>query len=474
MAKLAFAFLQKPNELWVRVLQAKYFREIGGEFRLRNLASQSGVWKGISKAWGVMLEGARSGIGNGRETPFWTGKWIDSGKKLIDQVVFNPDQLDISARVRDLVAADGEWDHRDEDTWVWGCENNGKFSIRSAYDIITCPVNPRPDTAWDLVWRWSGPCRIQHFLWLVAHEKILTNLERSRRHLSDSVNFPRCSTTAEFVLHVVRDCSFASQVWDLMELSRSEAIRNEQNVDSWLKEVLKHPRSLDIGILCWYLWKARNELIFKQVIQTPQSIAAKTSVWSNTVKAALGDTRGQVVIPTRRNADICWEPGPPSWHILNSDGSVIPQSGSAAAGGVVRDESGRAVAAYSVNLGRCSITRAELRGILVGLDVVWDIRIRKVAVQVDSKVAISLISEPGEPCHHHAGEVVAIRKLLQRDWEVTISHVYREGNKIADYLASIGHGLPPGTHPISISDCNLGFYLRYGCMGISEPRIIHS
>ncbi|CAN1767634.1 Putative ribonuclease H protein At1g65750 [Linum perenne] len=305
---------------------------------------------------------------------------------------------------------------RDEDTWVWGCENNGKFSIRSAYDIITCPVNPRPDTAWDLVWRWSGPCRIQHFLWLVAHEKILTNLERSRRHLSDSVNFPRCSTTAEFVLHVVRDCSFASQVWDLME----------------------------------------------------------TSVWSNTVKAALGDTRGQVVIPTRRNADICWEPGPPSWHILNSDGSVIPQSGSAAAGGVVRDESGRAVAAYSVNLGRCSITRAELRGILVGLDVVWDIRIRKVAVQVDSKVAISLISEPGEPCHHHAGEVVAIRKLLQRDWEVTISHVYREGNKIADYLASIGHGLPPGTHPISISDCNLGFYLRYGCMGISEPRIIHS
>ncbi|CAN1175944.1 hypothetical protein LINPERHAP2_LOCUS32235 [Linum perenne] len=32
--------------------------------------------------------------------------------------------------------------------------------------------------------------------------------------------------------------------------------------------------------------------------------------------------------------------------------------------------------------------------------------------------------------------------LLQCDWEVTISHIYREGNKAADYLAGIKHGLP--------------------------------
>ncbi|CAN1123096.1 Putative ribonuclease H protein At1g65750, partial [Linum perenne] len=169
-----------------------------------------------------------------------------------------------------------------------------------------------------------------------------------------------------------------------------------------------------------------------------------------------------------------WEPGPAQWHVLHTDGSVLPQSGSAAAGGVLRDESGRGLAVFSANLGRCSITRAELREIMIGLDVAWDAGIRKVAVQVDSKAAISLINEPGVPCHQHAGEVVAILKLLQRNWEVTIAHIYKEGNKAADYLASIGHNLPLGTQSIPVSDCNLGYFLRYDCMGISEPRIIGS
>ncbi|CAN1749432.1 Putative ribonuclease H protein At1g65750 [Linum perenne] len=157
---------------------------------------------------------------------------------------------------------------------------------------------------------------------------------------------------------------------------------------------------------------------------------------------------------------------------MNTDGSVLSNSGSAAASGVVHDEFGKGLAAFSSNLGCCSITRAELRGVIIGLDVSWEVGIRRVADQPDSKEALSLINAVGEPCHQHAGEVATIRNLLQCDWEVTISHIYREGNKVADYLASIGHGLPPGNHLIPISDCNLGYYLRYDCMGISEPKII--
>ncbi|CAN1749435.1 Putative ribonuclease H protein At1g65750 [Linum perenne] len=165
-----------------------------------------------------MLEGARSGIGNGKDTLFWTGNWLDSGSKLIDQAVLNIDQIDISARVCDLVTEAGAWDlakiqfhvtdesikgvigmlppseDRGEDSWVWGCESNEKFTIRSAYELITCPENPKPETAWDLVWKWVGPSRVQHFLWLVAHERLMTNLERKQRHISDNAYCPRCVT----------------------------------------------------------------------------------------------------------------------------------------------------------------------------------------------------------------------------------------------------------------------------------------
>ncbi|CAN1137010.1 Putative ribonuclease H protein At1g65750, partial [Linum perenne] len=68
--------------------------------------------------------------------------------------------------------------------------------------------------------------------------------------------------------------------------------------------------------------------------------------------------------------------------------------------------------------------------------------------------------------------VSSIRALLQRDWKVTISHVYRKGNYTADYLADIGHGFPPGIHSIDVSDCTLGYFLRRDCLGIAEPRMI--
>ncbi|CAN1129315.1 Putative ribonuclease H protein At1g65750 [Linum perenne] len=236
MTKIAFLFLQKSDDLWVRVLQSKYFREVDGNLRPRQSKSQSALWRGVLRAWGFMLDGARAGIGNGEETLFWTGKWLDSGNKLIDLVSNVNEPIDLEAPVINFIDADGEWDilrrrhHLDEDaiqeivgmlppsaergadSWNWGCESNGKFSIRSAYDIITKPVNHKPEMVWDLVWKWSGPSRVQHFLWLVAHEKLLTNLERKRLHIAAEASCRRCAGRDESNLHVLRDCDFASRV----------------------------------------------------------------------------------------------------------------------------------------------------------------------------------------------------------------------------------------------------------------------
>ncbi|CAN1131085.1 hypothetical protein LINPERHAP2_LOCUS6196 [Linum perenne] len=65
--------------------------------------------RGLSKEWGTMLLGARSSIRNGRDTPFWTTRWVDSGIRLIDSMAgtdvdFNP--LDT---VADFVNEDGQW-----------------------------------------------------------------------------------------------------------------------------------------------------------------------------------------------------------------------------------------------------------------------------------------------------------------------------------------------------------------------------
>ncbi|CAN1123720.1 Putative ribonuclease H protein At1g65750, partial [Linum perenne] len=76
------------------------------------------------------------------------------------------------------------------------------------------------------------------------------------------------------------------------------------------------------------------------------------------------------------------------------------------------------------------------------------------------------------PLHHHASEVLAIRELLQRNWQTEVHHIYREANGAADFLASKGYSLDPGVHSFCISDCNLGYFLRKDCMLIAELRSI--
>ncbi|CAN1335133.1 hypothetical protein LINPERPRIM_LOCUS36647, partial [Linum perenne] len=60
------------------------------------------------------------------------------------------------------------------------------------------------------------------------------------------------------------------------------------------------------------------------------------------------------------------------------------------------------------------------------------------------------------------------QELRSRDWSLVIKHTYREGNRAADYLASIGYSYPFGSHTVSISDCRLGYF--YGMIVLASPN----
>ncbi|CAI0464258.1 unnamed protein product [Linum tenue] len=127
--------------------------------------------------------------------------------------------------------------------------------------------------------------------------------------------------------------------------------------------------------------------------------------------------------------------------------------------------------AFSVNLGGGSITHAELAGIEQGMRLAWEMGIRKLAVQTDSATAISLIQE--DPSSHpHRMLVKSIRRSLSLEWEVTIDHVFREGNFVADFLASRGHALPVGLHVVDVPGPILGYWLYYDTIGVQTPRSI--
>ncbi|CAN1162618.1 Putative ribonuclease H protein At1g65750 [Linum perenne] len=117
-------------------------------------------------------------------------------------------------------------------------------------------------------------------------------------------------------------------------------------------------------------------------------------------------------------ASIHWEGAPEPFATINTDGSVDQRTGRAAAGGSIRNCQGRIVEAFALNLGKCSITRAELAGVIEGMERAWQGGFRHIEVQIDSLCAVKLLSQTDGLNHQHAGIVGKFRALIKRNWVV--------------------------------------------------------
>ncbi|CAN1177369.1 Putative ribonuclease H protein At1g65750 [Linum perenne] len=397
MAKLAFIFFQNQDALWVKVLQAKYFRDTPEGLRHKNLKSQSAVWKGLSAEWDTMLRGSRSAIRDGRETLFWMARWIDGGAQLINHPKVDPQLINVDDTVRDFVAEDGGWDiaklrsclpeelvaivvgmspPRDGisgDQWSWGLEKDGRFRIKSAYALIKDSADLVHIGFWKSLWKWRGPHKVRYFLWLVGQDHLLKNSQRSKRKLTSDPSCSLCPATKENSLHVLRDCLFAKEVWRSVGRFELEDASWAGSLQDWFGRHLFEAEGLLFGLVCWALWNTRNSRNFAENSDPPKSVACRILAWTRIVDEALSRDEGFLEPKlARRDADIAWEPGPQGSITVNTDGAVMPASGSAAAGGLLRDASGRCLAAFTANLGNCSITRAEMRGAILGLQVAWN------------------------------------------------------------------------------------------------------
>ncbi|CAN1801839.1 Putative ribonuclease H protein At1g65750 [Linum perenne] len=124
------------------------------------------------------------------------------------------------------------------------------------------------------------------------------------------------------------------------------------------------------------------------------------------------------MVERRRETLICWTPAPDDWTTLNMDGSVIQPLSLAACGIVIRDSGGATIAAFAANFGRCSIMRAELRAPALSLERAWNLGLRKVQIQLDSKAAIDAINNNLDSSGRHNQTLHRIRELCNRNWDV--------------------------------------------------------
>ncbi|CAN1844436.1 Putative ribonuclease H protein At1g65750 [Linum perenne] len=73
--------------------------------------------------------------------------------------------------------------------------------------------------------------------------------------------------------------------------------------------------------------------------------------------------------------------------------------------------------------------------------------------------------------HQHAILVSEFQALKARSWDVSITHIFREANSGADYLANLGHSFCYGLHLFSQPDSTLAHWLRFDLIGVALPRV---
>ncbi|CAN1137067.1 Putative ribonuclease H protein At1g65750, partial [Linum perenne] len=67
-----------------------------------------------------------------------------------------------------------------------------------------------------------------------------------------------------------------------------------------------------------------------------------------------------------------------------------------------------------------------------------------------------------------------IHQLINKNWTVEVSHIYRERNRVADLLAHYGHELSLGSHFNFTCSSDIERAIANDMFGICFPRMIYS
>ncbi|PKU70188.1 Putative ribonuclease H protein [Dendrobium catenatum] len=120
---------------------------------------------------------------------------------------------------------------------------------------------------------------------------------------------------------------------------------------------------------------------------------------------------------------------------LNSDGSV--KNHCAGLGGIIRDHNGNVLAAYAGPLNKCTVITVELNALSYDIDICSNMGCNNIWLEVDAQLVIQIINNVvlGNPQNFYL-----IRKIKQSlsTFNFYISHIYREANCCADWLANLG------------------------------------
>ncbi|XP_028120068.1 uncharacterized protein LOC114317531 [Camellia sinensis] len=393
LAKLGWKILTDPNKLWCKVLQAKYLKNNSiYDWPMERRASH--IWKSICNCRTILRKGVKWNVGNGESISLWYNWWCGQ-QPLAHQ--YNSSQVNGRDKVSLLLDEEGNWNtdfiativtHQDlqeitkihrprfvtyTDAPSWIGTSGGNFSVASAHKLLINQDFEGRDWTW--LWKIKLPHKLKSFLWLILHDRLLTNQMRLKRHMTTFDLCPRCGLYSEDLDHLLRKCSFTRDIWTAIQNFNWWEEGCRQPLTEWVVSNLKNKNMfLDnnwyifFTVTLWQIWKSRNLMGFENVNHSIQ--VNLKGIWN--YASEIKDAFSYPIHPlSTAPKSIFWRFPIAGTLKLNTDGCSKGDPGQAGYGGLLWDETGTWIWGYYDNLGHCSSVEAELWAIYRGLTILF-------------------------------------------------------------------------------------------------------
>ncbi|OMO53937.1 reverse transcriptase [Corchorus capsularis] len=258
---------------------------------------------------------------------------------------------------------------------------------------------------------WGGDVENSHNH-LVNWDRVCRPKVRSRKGLTTEIGCSLCEGDVEIIDHILRGCPFAEGVWSSLYHRYGLDARSDQEFRVWIRRIVPSADS-----------------IVAYAVKLAQDSAM---AWNAGFAKSLSAPRV-----------VKWKPHIPGILILNMDGSRRAHDGQASAGGLIRDSNGGWVKGFMLNIGTTDSLSAELWGIRQGLLMAKSMNIASLVIEMDAAVVVQFLKDQLDSSHPCYTLVRDCYEIIQGGWITKIRHIYREGNRCADLLATLAHDNPP-------------------------------